>query len=296
MITAMTLNERLDILRGNLDVLSKRSDITSEQRALTLSEIARSVCEAHEGEELSLIAEHYSKIVPEASPADRIILCRELLLRKKSAERLKRLIAIGDGEEVPAGSHGKIAYPKNKYNDAAFELLSSTISSPRAVYTSSINGACEAVTEGSCEFCILPIENSLDGKLFSFYSLLDRFELKIYAACDIEGEGDSRVSYALVGRSSRKASGSAEKRSRPILEFFVLDSAQGILDTISEAAKECNAELLSIDTRPVPYDAQSKKFILSFKVSYKDAMLFCAFLALYCDSYSPIGLYPYLQN
>jgi hypothetical protein len=137
----------------------------------------------------------------------------------------------------------------------------------------------------------LPIENSVDGKLFGFYSLIDRFELKICSVCDIEGEGDSRIRYALAGKNCREPSKNFLKTAGFILEFFVLDSGNGLLDGLFEAAGECNADLLSIDVRPVPYDSQLKKFFLGFRIGGKDAMLFCTLLALYYDSYSPIGLY-----
>ena len=287
----MTDQKKLDILQSNLQEFNLRCKISREQRSLTLIEIARTLCDLYEGEELSRIVARYSEISSDASPSDRLILCRELLSRKSSSHELKRLTSIGDKEDTPAGSHGKIAYTKNNFNDAAFEQLSSSINSPRAIYTASINGACEAVADGSCEFCILPIENSVDGKLFGFYSLIDRFELKIASVCDIEGEGDSRIKYALVGRNSREPANQLFEKSKFVFEFFVLDSGNGLLDGLFESAGECNADLLSIDIRPVPYDSQLKKFFLGFRLGGKDAMLFCTLLALYYDSYSPIGLY-----
>ena len=287
----MTDQKKLDILQSNLQEFNLRCKISREQRSLTLIEIARTLCDLYEGEELSRIVARYSEISSDASPSDRLILCRELLSRKRRSLELKRLTSIGDKEDTPAGSHGKIAYTKNNFNDAAFEQLSSSINSPRAIYTASINGACEAVADGSCEFCILPIENSVDGKLFGFYSLIDRFELKIASVCDIEGEGDSHIKYALVGRNSREPANQLFEKSKFVFEFFVLDSGNGLLDGLFEAAGECNADLLSIDVRPVPYDSQLKKFFLGFRLGGKDAMLFCTLLALYYDSYSPIGLY-----
>ena len=290
----MTLNERLDILNYNLREFQSRCDVVKEQRILTLREIARTLCDSQEDVELLEIVRRYAELTDERSPEDRIVLCRKLLLHKRSSDELKRITAIGDGEEASAGTHGKIAYPKNKFNDAAFEQLSLSARTPRAVYTSSINAACEAVADGSCEFCILPIENSLDGKLFGFYSLLDRFELKICAVCDIEGDGDSHIRYALIGRSCREPAERIAKSTPFVLEFFVLDSGGDFLDGLLPVARECNAELLSIDARPVPYDTQSKKFILSFRVSGSDSLPFRIFLSLYYDSYSPIGLYPYI--
>lgn len=290
----MTRNEKLDILKSNLHKFEVRQSISKEQRTLTLCEIARILCDEYEGEDLAEITKRYSELITDSSTVDKIILCRELLSRVKRSEKHRQVIGIGDNESVPAGSHGKIAFPKNKFNDTAFEHFSMTISAPRAVYVASINNACEAVADGTCEFCILPIENSLDGKLFGFYALLDRFELKICAVCDIESDGDSHIRYALVGRSCRELSYHAGKDKSFILEFFVLDSGGGFLDGLLSAAKVCNAELLSIDARPVPYDTQSKKFILSFRVNSNDGILFRTFLALNYDSYSPIGLYPYV--
>lgn len=254
-------------------------------------EIAKAVCE-DKNSEIPPLYSRYLELTKAKSPDELLIICRELLQVRRCSPELRRLIAIGDGDGAAAGSHGRIAYPKNKFNDAAFERLSLGIRGARAFYTPSINGACEAVAEGSCEFCILPIENSSEGKLVSFYGLLDRFELKICSACDLDTNGDSQIRYALVCRGCREPSERALKSTRYILDFFVLDSQGGTLNSLLEAAGLCGAQLLSIDARPVPYDEQSKKFILSFRISGAQGLLFRAFLALHYDGYSPVGLYP----
>lgn len=286
----MTQKEKLDILKDNLNEFGTRREISDRQRILTLSEIAKTICENEESD----IAVLYSQFVKISAdePDGRMIFCKELLQKRRSSVEFKRIIAVGDSDGVSAGAHGRIAYPKNKFNDEAFERLSSGIRGARAFHTPTINGACEQVADGTCEFCILPIENSIEGKLFSFYSLLDRFELKICAACYIDTDSDSHIRYALISRGCREPSERALRSTHFILDFSLLETENISLKALLEVAELCGAELLSIDTRPVPYDTQSKKFILSFRIFGNQGLLFRILLSLNYDSYSPIGFYP----
>lgn len=288
----MTYQNKLDILRENLVEFERRISIADQQRSLTLSEIAALICEESEQSEISELAERYMSIAGKCTMQDRLLLCREIVSNKRISSDIRKMIAIGDSTNALAGTHGKIAFPKNKYNDAAFEIFASKINSAKAIYSPSINSACEAVADGSCEFCILPIENSLEGKLLSFYALLDRFELKICAACDIDSDGDSNIRYALVCRGCREPSERLLKGSFYVFEFFLLDSGEELLGDLLNAAKICSAELLSLDSRPVPYDAQSKKFLLSFRVTGAGALLFRSFLQMNYDGCTPVALYP----
>lgn len=287
----MTYAQRLDILTENLAVFKERAEISGEQIELTLSQIAALICEESSGEELSGILARYSDALGECTGAQRLTLCREIVARKKGSPELRRLLSIGDSSAALAGTHGKITFPKNKYNDAAFERFSQRINGAKAIYSASINAACEAVADGSCEFCILPVENSLEGKLFSFYALLDRYELKICAACDLEAEEDSHIRYALVCRGYREPSERTVKSAPYLLDLLLLDSGEELLCELLEVARLCKAELISVDTRPVPYDAQSKKLLLSFRLHGNDGLLFCGFLPMNYDGYTPIGLY-----
>ena len=295
----MNSYERYDVLKNNLREFQARRDIASEQCALTLSEMVNEICKENLSAESTDIFRKYSDLAPLASATDKLLLCRRLLANEYKTDatnEINELIAIGDNEDISSDAHGKVAYPKNNFNDSAYERLSLSVDSADPIYTSSINSACEAVADGSCEFCIMPMENSLEGKLFGFYALIDRFELKISNTCEVQSEGESRIRYALVSRGCREPSNSIPPDTSYILEFFVLDSDAGFLGDLIPAADACGAELVSIDSRPVPYDTQSKKFIMSFRIRVGEALLFRAFLGLNYDSYSPIGLYPDIQN
>lgn len=288
----MTYGKTLKILSDNLTLLRERAEISDEQIELTLSQIAELICENEQrSDDLNGLLERYASAIGSYTAKERLALCREILSRKRGTPELRKLLSIGDPSPTLAGTHGKITFPKNKYNDEAFERFALRINGAKAIYSASINASCEAVAEGSCEFCILPIENSIEGKLFSFYSLLERYELKICAAVDIDTEEDSHIRFALVCRGCREPSERVLRSTPHTFEFFLLDSNGEFLFDLLELARLCSAELISVDTRPVPYDAQAKRYILSFKLMGTDAILFRALLPLTYDGYTPIGLY-----
>ena len=284
----MTSQEKAKIHLKNLELLTTRQTILRAQKDLAIKDAIDTLCnDASSPKELQ---ELLSTLDFELSTKDKISFCLAICnshLRKD----IPSLLSIGSNEPTPAGAHSKISFIKNKYNDLAFERFSHFIANAKADYATSFKESCENVTNGFCEFCILPITSSEDGRLMSFYSLLDRYELKICAVTDIEDDDSSKtIRYACVGKTCHE---STKKNSKDevIFEFFTVDSTSDFLSLLILAAKEANAEIVNIDSFPVEYSQHLQKFFFSFRIPYQNALFFRLLVAMNQSNYTPIGLY-----
>ena len=285
-------DKKLAILTDNLNICKKREKCDTEQKSICLEEISSLLCDEYKNSDPLSVMEKFRAINPDCSLEDSIFICSSLISHPSFADAVRTSASVGHNEPTPPGSHSKVAYTKNKYNDEAFEIFSSEISGAKVHYTASMSDACEAVTEGSCEFCILPIRNILDGRLWGFYYMLDRYGLKIRATCNIDAiDGTSSTDYALIGRFCPEPAERHKNRTKLIYEFSILSENGDFLADILAAARACRSTLLFIDSRPVEYDVQLCRYVFSFQVEAENSLLFRTLIATRYESYSPIGLY-----
>lgn len=285
----MTFNEKQKILSENIREFAKKQALASKQMELTALEISKLYCESLTN--INDIFEALEKFNKEFSPTDEIAFLSELCHSEYSS-KIKDILFIGSTEPTSAGAHSKISYLKNRYNDIAFEHFSNLISNAKPDYASNFAESCENVFDGRCEYCILPIMNSNDGRLMSFYSLIDRYELKISATVSIDAEGtSSTVKHALLSRACQEQSGRTQKNQNYIFEFSIIDENTDFFASLFEAANYIGAKLTCIDSIPMEYAPHTQKFFFSFCVPHNNAFSFRAFVALKHQAYTPIGFY-----
>ena len=105
------------------------------------------------------------------------------------------------GDEPSAAAHNRIAYQRNRFTDEAFTRFSTLLRDARAAYPHTFRAVCDEVAGGTCEYCILPVESSGEGRLHAFTSLIEAYGLKIVAVCTVPiGDGRETL-YALLRRS-----------------------------------------------------------------------------------------------
>ncbi len=290
----MTTDEKLDALnihKENARVLAKRRELSDKQRKIVIAEIASLLADTLPSRSPKEIWGEFNKAIDNLSGEEKIIFCREFVATKERMHALQSIIHDSAESIAPAGSHGKMAYVKNTYNSSAFDSFAAHISHAKSVVAPSFSASCEKVADGECEFCILPTENSEDGKLLAFYSLIDRYDLQICAVCDIEDEQSRTVRYALL----RKELPETQEKNRQreyILEFSIISENGDFLTDMLSATNECRAELVSFDFLPMQYDINLKKYLFLFKLNFEDALPLIAFLALNYHNYTPVGFYP----
>lgn len=285
----MKFEEKQDIYAENLREFEKRLNIVRQQKKITIFELARLYCEQYSN--TNDIFTSLKNISKELSANDEIIFLSELC-RSELSNKIKHILFIGSSEPTSAGAYSKISYVKNRYNDIAFEQFSRSVANAKPNYATSFTECCENVFDGTCEFGILPIMNSKDGRLMSFYSLLDRYELKICETVDIESEDSSTIlKHARISRACKEYKRRIQKNQKFIFEFSVISENTDFFADLFNAAKQIGANLKYVDSLPVEYTSNMQKFFFSFSLPIQNTLAFRLFVALNHQTYTPIGIY-----
>ena len=195
----------------------------------------------------------------------------------------------GDGDDALAGTHGKIAYVKNTFNDKAFGHFSKSIKNPKSVFVQSFTDACEEVFNNYAEYCILPISNTEDGRLFRFYSMLERYDLKIVKSFVTEKDDLSgNICFCLAGRH---ADLSLSKSKGLVFEFSLVRSSGDLLTKVGEIISLFGADILSVDTASVRYDDNASRYYFSVSAPISKLRAIALYLTLEYPDYTPIGIF-----
>lgn len=196
--------------------------------------------------------------------------------------------------EISEKGADKIAYVKNTFSDNAYLQFSSDLNHPRAANFDSFSDVCEEVYNGICEYGILPILHQRDGKLFRFYALLAKYELRIVCACDvpcIEQGGVTVTRYALVRKSLPVG------REEEITHVeLLLPADSGEICDLLQAAQLCALTPARLDTRPSgDSDGDGMTHQITLTQSHGELALFLAFLAICLPDCTVLGLYRVLE-
>ncbi len=204
-----------------------------------------------------------------------------------------------DPPEVSDRALGKVAYVQNSFSDSAYLTFSHKINHPRAAYFDSFSDVCEEVYNGICEYGILPILHSREGKLFRFYTLLEKYDLRVTLACDLSGterDGGATTRYALIRRA---LPGERTDKVTHIDLLLPADGEEGGGQELCDLLAVCRAcDLLPtrLDTRPTGDgdrpDALTHQITLT-RAPKADSELtaFLAYLALCMPRCTVLGLY-----
>ncbi len=282
----MTHETTIRILCDNLREFSERQSRAQKQQTLTVEMLCDHILSKGKGTDTQELYRQFLACIPAAQPIDQAIACLKIAAVHKAPPHDP--LGLFDAEEgVAAGSHGRIALVRNRYNEQAFERFSPIILKAKPSYASSFAQACEDVADSRCEFCILPIENQENGRLFGFYAMMDRYELKICASCTLEND-NARIRCALVGNSipDRLPKGTDQR-----LEFSVTQPIGSFPSDILDLADALAAQTLCVDSIPVRYDDGLQRFFFTFRLTTQAAQAFHLYLSANHTAYTPIGFY-----
>ena len=270
-----TAGEERDMLLRLLDLLCPDREI--EPQADVPAENREALCEA-----LHCLA------LPH-----RLFVLRSVLGRGRS-DLLSEAEDAVQTDEVSEHAADKIAYVQNTFSDTAYLCFSALLTRPRAAYFDSFSDICEEVYNGICEYCILPILHDRDGKLFRFYELLEKYDLRIVSACDVPRtakDGVSTTRYALI-RKSLSLSRKAEDGEMPTyLELRLPADSTVSLPELLHAAQLCRMSPERVDTRADIEQPELLCHHITLRLSDADLGTFLAFLTLDVPRSTVVGLY-----
>ena len=290
----MSNNVLFNSVRENVHELNKRRAILDEQRSILVSELSNSIIKELGSDSPDTMYREFQRALDFASIADKFVFSEKLAAHYSQKDLIRLLLSSYSDGLVPAGTHGKISYIRNRYNDEAFARFSSVIPHAKAMFFSDFEDCCEAIASGESEFTILPLEDSADGKMFGFYSLLDRYGLKIAYVCNVEREDNSKnIKYALAGRHFETEHLEKGKKDHArTFEFTMTQSPSTNLLDLYRVVQISNATENRISSVCLPYGDNLARFYHSVTISNKTNFLpFLLFLSLEYPDYTPIGIY-----
>lgn len=94
---------------------------------------------------------------------------------------------------------GRCAYLRNPLSDEAFDRFSSELDAPTSLFVGDMEEACEAVTLGEADYCILPLTASDGRRADSVLAMAHAHRLTIASVCGFLDGEDAPVRFALFG-------------------------------------------------------------------------------------------------
>ncbi len=283
----MANSKAIQTISSNIEVLRRRLEVSEEQMTLSLKQLVHTLCAGAGEMSIESAYSEFGRLSD--TPTHKALFCRYICAERRFASSAQMKNPFGSGEGALPGTHGKIAYVRNRRGDDAFAHFSSSRRASKVHYVSSFVEACEAVWENTAEFCVIPIENNTAGRLYSFYAMLDRYELKICAVAQIEdGDGVNHTTFALAGRN---VDFDPSKSTRRRFEFSVIHEDADFIGDIINVCGALGGRLYSVGTQPLPYDDVRNKYFFAVDFDVTSPVPLALYLGLEYPRYAPIGLY-----
>ncbi len=297
-----------EIILANLEELTDRILKSGEQERAHLRELAEEIRAAFEDPALLLssLAEHRlptpsaahhvqtnaeRALLQALTTARRARLCMELKALLPHPEQLCQELFSPVPENLELQARNRISYQKNRFTEPAYNRFAALIDDPRATYAESFPAACENVYNGVSEFCILPLESSMEGRLNSFTRLILRYELKIVATCNVATEGGQSTRFALLRRNG--ISFAAAKDVPMQFELSAELAQEPSAEEILSAARQFGLRLRTADVSLTEEGASLLHAV--FLTDRGDLPAFLLYLGMELPAYDPIGYYPDLS-
>ena len=222
----------------------------------------------------------------------RVLLSMELRRLLPDGAAILQEILFPPSEELSGYAYQRISYQRNPYADSAFQRFAELLEEPKVSYAHSFHGACEDVYNGISEFCILPLENSSEGRLNSFTKLIEQYDIRIVATCDIRSGEDKLTRFALLRKNMVLLS--AERKAPRYFEFsWECEAAENAEDLLT-AAGLCGLRPIRVYLAPSRENLTHTRIHAVFPTEEGDLLSFLLYLSMEAAEFTPIGFYPHL--
>ncbi len=309
------IGSNTEVSLRNLSELEERLNLIIEERLAHIDELSHAITQ--DGEEIDIIKSIILSLKPESfcdsnkiidknvksinsiysalSLRERLLICESILCSYASGEKINYEMFLDFPKRIiDPKSKDRIAYLKSTYNDAAYLEFANLLSSPCAAYYDSIANVCESVYNDTCEYCILPLETSTDGKLSSFYDLILKYGFTICAVYDLHhADSNKHTRYGLISKGNTIHTTPLKTKSKiKFIEFvFEHDSYPSLTDVLS-ASEFCSMRLRRIDTLSILQNKNKTPLICPiFRVDTADLNTFLTFMTIDCPTLKILGIY-----
>ena len=279
----MSITLDLESLVSDLTMLQEREAVIKELRALTVKDLKISLPNQPDMRELVRIYRRYMPIDSNIfTLPDRVIFCKNLITQVNIP--VEQLIF----KKTSPDNIDNVAYVKNQYSDTALLNFRKHIGIRNDRAFRSFNEMCDDIENNIYDDCIIPLENTANGKLMNFYSIIDRFDLKIAMTCDVENQsGDQTTRYALL----RRTVSIPQSSDNCCFEFSFIAADNFGIKNILDLAELVGLDLHRIDSMPLRYNESAFIYYPMLYGSKQNILLFLFFLKLNLIQYNMIGIY-----
>lgn len=224
----------------------------------------------------------------------KVLFATELRRALEKRMSLSPAFFFDEPNEISESAAGLVLYQKSSFADGAYLGFAQCLEGLHAQYASSFSQACEDVYNGLCEYCILPIFNTVEGPLGSFYRLIDRYDLKIVATYTARAaEGSPETTFALLRRTLIPSEALLAGCKKRYLAFTLAGSEPEAAHLLS-AAHLCGLSLVTVDTTLPGEAGDAVSLRCTFSLEDGDLEAFLLYLAMDAPQYRPLGLYAHL--
>ena len=207
-------------------------------------------------------------------------------------EALVRWLSEWESEGEQDFADRKVSFVRGNGSGRAFEKFAKYVPGVLAEYEEDFRRALESVANGESTFAIVPIENSLDGRLNSFYRLIEKYVLSIVLAVEIPSDDyESSTKFALV----YKKLDIIEAEGEELFECKITLREPAELADIILAARYFGAEVCKIHSLPLSSGGRENSFDIVFGLRGANAAGLLCYLLLEFPHLSPVGVYTLLE-
>ncbi len=206
--------------------------------------------------------------------------------KKYEKEDIVRWIG-GESGGIAAGDK-RISFVRGGQSNRAFERFASLVPGVLSEYEGSFASACESVCAGESDFAVVPLENTNDGRLNSFYGLIEKYDLSIVLSTYVSSEdGESSTKFALLSREL----GIIDTEGELLFECKINLASQRELGNIIAASDFFGAGIKRIFSIPASAGGRENSFDIIFSLENSDFAGLFAYLSLEYPQFSPYGVY-----
>ncbi len=179
----------------------------------------------------------------------------------------------------------KIAYFSNRSADEAYFEFLHRLPGASQLICDSIAAACEEVSYGRCELCMLPIYSSADGIMQNVYRHTVRYGLSMVMCLDMPADRDIFIRFGLFAPSPCKT------READTIQCTVVSDESGEVAQLPAALIKYGAEFENINSLPTSIYDGNKAWELTFSLKNADISKIHLFLQMYFPRFEVNGIY-----
>ena len=225
-----------------------------------------------------------------ASPYDRtrLLLDEKVALCHVLSERFPSVPALAKPFLSQPRSAKIALWSMHAISSVGFEKFKNLFSTVEQVFAESFSEVCDLVANSPDFFGIVPVENTVDGRLSAFYKMLDRNELKICAVCDVEDpDTDTVTRLALICKNLCSFDGDF---TRHLEISLVIDEGQKKAELL-RIAEMLGISVDRVSSTPLSYRTSVSLDTIRLSFTKTNVFPFLIYLHLFCEDINILGFY-----